>query len=114
MMSAARAPRLVAGVAVLLVLVALGILLIPPYAANWQLQSYVTELAGDPATAKLPPDAVRTRVLNQAAALGLPVHREDVRVTADDGAVRIDVLYVVHVDMAGYTVDLHFRPAAGG
>jgi hypothetical protein len=37
-----------------------------------------------------------------------------VRVTADDGAVRIDVLYVVHVDMAGYTVDLHFRPTAGG
>jgi hypothetical protein len=23
------------------------------------------------------------------------------------------VLYIVHVDVAGYTVDLHFRPAAG-
>jgi hypothetical protein len=23
------------------------------------------------------------------------------------------VLYIVHVDMAGYTIDLHFRPTAG-
>jgi hypothetical protein len=22
------------------------------------------------------------------------------------------VLYIVHVDLAGYTIDLHFRPAA--
>ena len=29
------------------------------------------------------------------------------------GAVKIDVLYIVHVDVAGYTIDLHFRPAAG-
>jgi hypothetical protein len=30
-----------------------------------------------------------------------------------DGAVNIDVLYIVHVDLVGYTVDLHFRPTAG-
>ena len=29
------------------------------------------------------------------------------------GAVKIDVLYIVHVDLAGYTVDLHFRPSGG-
>jgi hypothetical protein len=105
--------RLIAGAAVLLILVILGVLLVPPYAANWRLQSYVNDLADDPATAKLAVEAVRTRVLNQAASLGLPVHGDDVHVGVTDGAVKIDVLYIVHVNLAGYAVDLHFRPAAG-
>ncbi len=109
----ARAPRLLAGAAVLLILIVLGVLLVPPYAANWRLQSYVNDLADDPGTAQLPPETVRTRVLNQAAGLGLPVHSDDVQVAVSQGAVKIDVLYIVHVDVAGYTVDLHFRPAAG-
>jgi hypothetical protein len=91
----------------------LGVLLIPPYAANWRLQSYVNDLADDPSTAKLPVEAVRARVLSDAAALGLPVHDEDVHVAVSQGALKIDVLYIVHVDVAGYAVDLHFRPAAG-
>lgn len=109
-----RLPRLVAGAAVLVILLVLGAFLIPPYAANWRLQSYVNGLADDPATAKLTPDVVQSRVLNQAASLGLPVHSEDVHVAVNQGAVRIDVLYIVHVDVAGYTIDLHFRPTAGG
>jgi hypothetical protein len=89
------------------------VLLVPPYTANWRLQNYVNDLAEDPGTAKLPPEAVRTRIVNEAARLGLPVHSEDVQVGVTDGAVKIDVLYIVHVEVAGYTVDLHFRPAAG-
>jgi len=108
-----RIARLIAGAAVLLILIILGALLVPPYAANWRLQNYVNDLAEDPGTAKLPIEAVRTRVLNQAAGLGLPVHGEDIQVGITDAAVKIDVLYIVHVDVAGYTVDLHFRPAAG-
>jgi hypothetical protein len=104
---------LTAGAAVLLILIILGVILFPPYASNWQLQNYVNDLADDPATAKLPMEAVRTRVLNQAAALGLPVQSDNVHVGFTDSAVKIDVLYIVHVDIAGYTVDLHFRPAAG-
>jgi hypothetical protein len=109
----ARAPRLIAGAAVLLILAVVGVLLIPPYAANWRLQSYVNDLVDDSVTAKLPAEAVRTRILNQAAGLGLPVHGEDIHVGVTQGALRIDVLYIVHVDVAGYTIDLHFRPTAG-
>ena len=108
-----RVPRLVAGAAVLLILVIVAVLLVPPYAANWRLQSYVNDLADDPATAKRPAEVVRAQVLNKAASLGLPLHGEDVHVGITDRAVNIDVLYIVHVDLVGYTVDLHFRPAAG-
>jgi hypothetical protein len=108
-----RTARLIAGAAVLLILIILGVLLLPPYAANWRLQSYVNDLVDDPGTAQLPADALRSRIVNQAAGLGLPVHSDDVRVAVTQGTVKIDVLYIVHVDVAGYTVDLHFRPAAG-
>lgn len=114
MSSPTQALRTAAGVAVLLVLVLIGVLLLPPYVQNWKLQRFVNELHDDPALVKQSPDAIRVRVLNRAAELGLPVHSEDIRVTPSENAVRIDVLYVVHIDMAGYTVDLHFRPAAGG
>jgi hypothetical protein len=108
-----RAPRLIAGSAVLLVLIVLGVLLIPPYAANWRLQSYVNDLVDDSTSSNLPAEAVRTQVLNEAATLGLPVHSDDVHVAVAQGMVKIDVLYIVHVDLAGYTIDLHFRPTAG-
>jgi hypothetical protein len=77
------------------------------------LQTYVNNLADDPATAKRPAEVVRAQVLNKAASLGLPLHGEDVHVGIAEGAISIDVLYIVHVDLVGYTVDLHFRPAAG-
>jgi hypothetical protein len=105
--------RLIAGAAVLVIMLVLGVLLIPPYAANWRLQSYINDLADDPATAKTSAQAIRTQVLNQAAGLGLPVHGDDVKVSVAQGVVDIGVLYIVHVDVAGYTIDLHFRPTAG-
>jgi len=110
----ARRLRVAAGLVVLLVLAGMGMALLPPYIANWKLQRYFNELIDDAATASQPPDAVRARILTKAVSLGLPLHNEDVQVTPSRNAVRIDALYVVHVDVAGYTVDLHFRPAAGG
>jgi hypothetical protein len=105
--------RVIAGIAVLVMLVLVGVLLIPPYIENFKLQRYLNDLDADEATARLPVDVIRTNVVNKAAALGLPVHGDDVRVTrSDDGALRIEVLYVVHVDMSVYSVDLHFRPGA--
>jgi hypothetical protein len=109
-----RAPRLIAGAAVLLILAIVAVFLIPPYAANWRLQSYLNDLADDPAAGKTAPQVLRVNVLNQAARLGLPVQGDDVHVGRTENGVKIDVLYIVHVDLAGYTIDLHFRPAAGG
>jgi hypothetical protein len=106
--------RAIAGVAVLVLLAALAIILIPPYVENFKLQRFINDLIEDPATASLPPEVIRERVASRAATLGLPVHSEDVQVKPVHNAIRIDVLYVVHVDVASYSVDLHFRPAAGG
>lgn len=113
-MKAARLVRVTAGVLVLATLVAIGAVLVPPYAANFRFQRYLNDLIDDPATASLPPEATRTKILERASSLGLPLSKEDVQISHSQNAIRIDALYVVHVDIAGYTVDLHFRPAAGG
>ena len=106
----AQSWRTIAGVGVLLLLASMVVLLVPPYYENWKLQGYIDELAGDPASAAKPPDALRANIVNKAASLGLPVHGGDVRVNTSDGALRIEVLYVVRVELPAYTVDLHFRP----
>jgi hypothetical protein len=106
--------RKIAGVAVLVILAAIGAMLTPPYIQNWKLQRYVNGLIDDPATATQPSETIRDKVVSRGSALGLPVHTGDVQVTRPENSVRIEVLYIVHVDFAGYSVDLHFRPAAGG
>jgi hypothetical protein len=106
--------RKIAGVAVLLIFAFIGAILIPPYIQNWKLQRYVNGLVDDAATASLSTDVIQKEVVARGQALGLPVHPGDVQVSRPESSVRIDVLYIVHVDFAGYSVDLHFRPAAGG
>jgi hypothetical protein len=108
-----RAPRLIAGASVLVILIVLGVVLTPPYAANWELQSYVNDLVEDSSTSKRPAQIVREQVVNKAAALGLPVRDDDVHVRISEGRVKIDVLYRVEVNVAGYAIDLHFRPGSG-
>ena len=109
-----RMLRKIAGITVLVIFGAIGIVLIPPYVENWKLQRYVNELVDDPGTAALQPEVIRAKVVSRAASLGLPVRDGDVQITRVLDAVRINVLYLVHVDVAGYSVDLHFRPTAGG
>lgn len=101
--------RLVAGLAVVAVLIAVGVAVVPPYVANMKFQSYVETLVD---TAQ-PPESMQTAAVNKAAQLGLPVRAGDVRVVKVGNAVRIDIVYVVRVDFPLYTVDLHFHPAAG-
>ena len=105
--------RIAAGVGVLVVLVLIAVLLAPPYYHDWQLQGYLRALVRDQATANRSADLVRALVVDKAAGLGLPVHTSDVHVTRSKDNVRIEVLYIVHIDLPVYTVDLHFRPGAG-
>jgi hypothetical protein len=102
--------RRIGGGIVLLVMAAIGLALIPSYAANRELQSFITGISRNPGTNS--PEAIRAAVVNKAASLGLPVRSDDVTVELSSGRVRIDVLYIVHIAKAGYSLDMHFRPSA--
>ena len=58
-------------------------------------------------------DLLRTWVIEEAAALALPVKANNVHIKRSPAGLRIDVRYVVRVGLPVYTVDLHFRPGSG-
>jgi hypothetical protein len=103
--------RLAAGIGVLVLLALVAMALAPAYYRDWQLKRYLHALVEDPAIARKPADFVEAAVVDRAASMGLPVHITDVHVTIG-AKPAIQVLYVVHVDLPIYTVDLHFRPTA--
>ena len=81
-----RTARVAAGVAVLLILAAIALVLVPPYSANWKLQRYVNGLLDDPATAQKPREQVRASVIDKAASLGIRLTDDDVQVAPREAA----------------------------
>ncbi len=105
--------RVAVAALVVVVLAALASQLIPIYIRNMRLQQFVEETARDEANLKRPSDLLRVMVLNKASRLGLPVRSDNVHVKRTGDMLRIDVRYIVRVDLPLYTVDLHFYPGAG-
>jgi len=85
----------------------------PIYAHNLQLQNYVADLSRQPEIRAKADDLLRTEIIEKAQALSLPVRGDNVKIMRGADNVRIDVRYVVRVDLPGYTVNLHFYPGAG-
>jgi len=106
----ARWWRWAAGAAVLGALLGFGVLLVPHYRRN---ATFEQALEGIVRQGELPEEVLRTRVLDQAARLGLGVRAGQVRVRRTEAGVRIEVRYAIPVDLSVYTVDLHFRARAG-
>jgi hypothetical protein len=104
--------RLIAGIAVLGSLVAVILALAPVYIENLQLGRYVQALAATPATITTGDEIIRFEVLQHASQLHLPVHAEDVQITRNGGKLQLQVKYRVQMDLALYSVDLHFHPEA--
>jgi len=105
--------RLAAGVLVLLALVGFGVALIPLYYRNYQFQGYVSAAAQRVENQTKSDDVLREWLVEKADSLKLPVKAADVHIQRSVDGLRIDVQYAVRVDFPGYTVNLHFDPAAG-
>ena len=83
------------------------------YFRNLQLQNFVSNLGARRDAASLSDDVLRTWVLDEAHALDLPVKRDNVTITHEPEGRRIEVRYQVDMNLPGYSVKLHFYPAAG-
>lgn len=105
--------RQAAGVAVLVILLFLGARLGPIYLHNQELQQFVEDVTHRAAAPTSSDDVLRAWILTKAADLELPVVADNVHVLRSADSVRIEVRYVVHVNLPLYTVDLHFYPGAG-
>ena len=105
--------RIALGVLVLALLGLFAAALVPLYYHNYRLQEFVSQATQRVENRTKSDDALRDWVLEHAAALDLPVKAGDVHIKRSAGGLRIDVRYVVPVNLPGYTVLLHFSPGAG-
>ena len=103
------------GLAILIVavLAAAAVLLAPAYLRNMRFQEYLNALGNQPAPDQQSEERLRIEIVSQATRMGLPVRPGDVRVQRTAGRLRLEVRYVVRVDLPIYTVDLHFRAQGG-
>ncbi|HEX3739176.1 MAG TPA: hypothetical protein VHV29_05560 [Terriglobales bacterium] len=89
-----------------------GAKVIPPYFDNYEFQDAVrNEATLDTYTSKNETD-IRTAVFRKAQDLDIPITEEQIRVQRQgmqgSGLIIIRAPYIVHVDLPGYPMDLHF------
>jgi hypothetical protein len=104
--------RMAAAALIVVALAVLGARLLPIYLDNMRLQSYVEGITQSAASRTRPDDVLRVEVMEKAASLGLPVGANNVHIKRTEDDLRIDVRYIVRVDLPMYTVDLHFYPGS--
>jgi hypothetical protein len=102
-----------AGLLVLAGLIFFLALFAPVYLHNLQFQNFVSEVVDRRDAAAQSDDAVRSWVVDRAHDLRLPIRADDVKITHTTTGRRIEVRYQVEMDVPGYSVRLHFYPAAG-
>ena len=85
----------------------------PYYFRNLQLQNFVSEITRREGIQTKSDDVLRTWVLDKAHELRVSLTEDNVHILKSADTLRIDVRYVVTVNLPGYTVDLHFYPGAG-
>ena len=89
-----------------------GAKIVPPFFENYQFQDAVkNEATLDTYTSKNEND-IRTAVFRKAQDLDIPITEEQIHVLRQgnqgSGLIVIRAPYVVHVDLPGYPMELHF------
>ena len=106
--------RLAAGAAALVALAFVLARLMPAYLRDLEFQRALEEVVQRARESGQSDDVLRAQALDRAARLGLRVTPAQVRVKRAERRIQIEVLYEVRVTLPLYSVDLHFRPRAGG
>jgi hypothetical protein len=88
--------------------------LIPPYFSNYEFQDTLDTEARLGTYSTKGDDLIRDEVFRKAQDLELPITKEQIKVqragSLGSGSVLIETDYIVHVDLPGYPMDLHFHP----
>jgi hypothetical protein len=100
------------GIFVIVAGIYLGAELVPVYYENYQFQDIVkTEATLETYTSK-PEADIRDSLFKKAQNLDIPLTKDQIKVqrhgTQGTGSLTINAPYIVHLDLPGYPVDLHF------
>jgi hypothetical protein len=107
---------MVFGILIIVGAVILIATLAPPYFSNYQFQDALkTESQMSTYTTKTE-DVIRDEVFRKAQDMDIPITREQIKVVRNGvvgtGTVDIEANYIVHVNLPGYPMDLHFDASA--
>ena len=83
---------------------------VPPYFNNYQLQDEIESIARLNTYSNKSEDEIRDMVLKKAKEYEVPVTAEQVKVNRTGQEIAISAKYMVHVNLPGYPLDLHFNP----
>ncbi len=108
--------KMVFGILIIVAAVILIATLAPPYFSNYQFQDALkTESQMSTYTTKTE-DVIRDEVFRKAQEMDIPITREQIKVVRNGvvgtGTVDIEANYIVHVNLPGYPMDLHFDASA--
>ncbi len=85
---------------------------VPPYFENYQFQDAIKDEAIRDTYAAKSENDIRTTIFHKAQDLSIPITEEGIRVQRQgsqfNGIITIHAPYVVHIDLPGYPLDLHF------
>jgi hypothetical protein len=107
--------KMIFGLLVIVSCVIVSAELIPVYYANYELADVIkTEATLETYTTK-PEADIQDLIYKKAQELQVPLTKDDIKVTrhgtTGTGSLTIEAPYIVHVDLPGYPLDLHFDPS---
>jgi hypothetical protein len=107
--------KLIFGILVIGIGIYLGATLVPIYYANYSFSDAIkTEATLQTYTTK-PESEIQDTILKKARDLQIPLDKEHIKVhrtgQQGTGTLNITAPYVVHVELPGYPMDLHFDPS---
>ena len=107
--------KMLFAVSVLASLVYVGAKIVPVYMGNYQFQDAIKNEATLETYTNKPESDIRTAIFRKAQDLEIPIAEEAIEVRRQGmiatGTISIRAPYVVHVDLPGYPLDLHFDPS---
>lgn len=107
--------KMIFGLLVIVTCVYVSAELIPVYYANYELSDVIkTEATLETYTTK-PEADIQDLIYKKAQELQVPLTKDDIKVTrrgtTGTGSLTIQAPYIVHIDLPGYPLDLHFDPS---
>lgn len=85
---------------------------VPPYFENYQFQDIIKDEATHDSYSQKSEEDIQETLFRKAQDLDIPIAKDAIKVQRQgmqfSGTIIIHAAYIVHVDLPGYPLDLHF------